>query len=819
MDAEAALQLPKPHSRGVRWATFAASCLAVAVLGGSAWLAYDNLEGVEASDTLGDRVHAARFASEALLSTLKDAETGQRGYLLTGDILYLGPYEVARGRLDGDLAVLVHAPLASPQRAQRIHRIDTLTEAKLSELGRTIAFLQAGKKDAALDVVRSNQGKQIMDTIRAEVDGLNASADLALEQARERVKSLQAWYAVFGLAGLGGLLLSGVVLAHRRAHRSIVAGYAKLVEFARAFGLTQGILRDTDGRITFWNKGAERLYGYTSDEAIGRISHELLRVDFPQPREAIEAEFLRNGQWQGELVHSRRDGSRLNIVSHWAMHRGALGGADSVIEVNADVTALNQAQAALRESEQKLRLVLGASDTGTWAWDLAKGTELEWDARCKMLFGFPSDSPVDYQAWANAILPEDRKQAEEGVARAIDPATAEDDFVCDYRVVHPDGAVRWLAAAGRALFDQDRSDPVGCQAVRIQGTIRDVTEAKRAEFERQQATALLRAIIETAPGLIYAKDRGGRMILANAATLGLIGKPWSEVEGRTDLEFLNNLPQAEKVTENDRRIMESGQAEELEERVGIERSQQERVWLSTKTPLRGADDRIIGLVGISVDITERKRSEDRLHLMINELNHRVKNTLVTVQSMVSQTLRGADPVAQSKLEGRLVALASAHDVLTTENWESAVLDQVVAGVLAPHGGLEDSRFQMSGPRLRVLPRAALAVTMGLHELVTNALKYGALSIENGRVEIRWELTADPEPRFRLVWTESGGPAVTPPERRGFGTILIERSLAMDLDGTAHVSFEPAGVMCVIEAPLCEVIAPAEVMPFRRIGGL
>jgi two-component sensor histidine kinase len=87
------------------------------------------------------------------------------------------------------------------------------------------------------------------------------------------------------------------------------------------------------------------------------------------------------------------------------------------------------------------------------------------------------------------------------------------------------------------------------------------------------------------------------------------------------------------------------------------------------------------------------------------------------------------------------------------------------------------------------------------------------------VEIRWELTADPEPRFRLVWTESGGPAVTPPERRGFGTILIERSLAMDLDGTAHVSFEPAGVRCVIEAPLCEVIAPAEVMPFLRIGGL
>ena len=213
--------------------------------------------------------------------------------------------------------------------------------------------------------------------------------------------------------------------------------------------------------------------------------------------------------------------------------------------------------------------------------------------------------------------------------------------------------------------------------------------------------------------------------------------------------------------------MEQGQTEEMEELVGTE-SGQPRVWLSTKTPLRGPDGQVEGLVGISLEITERKRDEDRLRLMVHELNHRVKNTLVTVNSIASQTLRGADPALRQVLEDRLHALAAAHDVLTSEHWDGAELHNVVAGALAPYGGEQSGRFQVSGPPLRLLPRAALALAMALHELATNAVKYGALSTDalEGRVELRWSTVDD---GLRLVWSERGGPDVVPPSRRGFGT--------------------------------------------------
>jgi PAS domain S-box-containing protein len=200
------------------------------------------------------------------------------------------------------------------------------------------------------------------------------------------------------------------------------------------------------------------------------------------------------------------------------------------------------------------------------------------------------------------------------------------------------------------------------------------TTARRAEAEREQGAALLRTVIESTPSLIFAKDCAGRMVLANGAFLAFLGKTWAEVAGRTDLEFFDDRTEAKAVMENDRRIMAAGRAEACEELVGKD-GNRPRVWLSTKTPLRNADREVIGLVAVSVEITERKQVEDRLRQMVNELNHRVKNTLATVQSIASHTLRGADRTFRQTLEARLLALASAHDILTREGWEGANPDR------------------------------------------------------------------------------------------------------------------------------------------------
>jgi PAS domain S-box-containing protein len=369
-------------------------------------------------------------------------------------------------------------------------------------------------------------------------------------------------------------------------------------------------------------------------------------------------------------------------------------------------------------------------------------------------------------------------------------------------------------ATGRALFEPDQGAPSGRRAVRILGTVRDVSRTKQAEQNQRQADALLRTIVEAAPGLIYAKDRDGRFLVANKAAIDLFGGHWATLQGRTDLELLRDRAQAEAVMANDLRIMELGESEAFEEIMGGDG----RVWFSTKAPLRDENSALLGLVGLSVDITERKRDENRLRQMVNELNHRVKNTLATVQAIASQSLRGTDPAVWQALEGRLLALAAVHDVLTRESWVGAGLHEVVAGALAPHGGIDDVRFVVSGPPLILRPSAVLSLVLGLHELTTNSVRYGALSAATGRVEIRWNIVRGTIPLLRLTWTERGGPPVVQTVRPGFGTWLIKRGMAQDLRGTVRLGFDdPAGVVCSVEAPLTEVAASASVVPLPSLG--
>lgn len=208
--------------------------------------------------------------------------------------------------------------------------------------------------------------------------------------------------------------------------------------------------------------------------------------------------------------------------------------------------------------------------------------------------------------------------------------------------------------------------------------------------------------------------------------------------------------------------------------------------------------------GIVLDVTERKKAEEHQKLLINELNHRVKNTLATVQSIATQTLRNADTLeaARLALEQRLFALSRAHDVLTRENWEGAGLKEIVMEALAPYWNDRENRLSVRGPDVRLTPLMALAFAMALQELATNALKYGALSNPAGKIHIEWDVTREGETsHLHFSWTESGGPRVAEPKRRGFGTRLIERSLAQEMNGKVAVKFAPTGVVCTVDTLL------------------
>jgi two-component sensor histidine kinase len=202
--------------------------------------------------------------------------------------------------------------------------------------------------------------------------------------------------------------------------------------------------------------------------------------------------------------------------------------------------------------------------------------------------------------------------------------------------------------------------------------------------------------------------------------------------------------------------------------------------------------------------TQLARSQADRELLINELNHRVKNTLAAVQGLVSSTMRSALSIADAKtlIEERIIALGRAHDVLTQEYWEGADLRDLALSIVQPYRTEHSNGIEVSGPDLRVNPRAAVALAMVFHELMTNAAKYGALSQPEGRVRVEWSTTEDGgHSTLRVVWMEMGGPLVRAPIRRGFGSALIEQSITRELGSTLEKDFDRAGLICTMMIPL------------------
>jgi two-component sensor histidine kinase len=214
--------------------------------------------------------------------------------------------------------------------------------------------------------------------------------------------------------------------------------------------------------------------------------------------------------------------------------------------------------------------------------------------------------------------------------------------------------------------------------------------------------------------------------------------------------------------------------------------------------------RLLEQAGIKA--TERAAAERLQRLLLEELHHRVKNTLATVMAIASQSLRNATDLEQGRksISHRLIALGRAHDLLLQTNWTRASLPAIVRAAIEPFDSPPHDKFVVRGAEIDVAPAAVLALAMALNELCTNAVKYGALSIPEGSVEITSVLDEDAQ-RFKLIWEEKNGPAVKPPTRRSFGTRLIESSLARLLHGDARLRFEPSGVVCEFDFPLAALI--------------
>lgn len=325
------------------------------------------------------------------------------------------------------------------------------------------------------------------------------------------------------------------------------------------------------------------------------------------------------------------------------------------------------------------------------------------------------------------------------------------------------------------------------------------------EAERDQAVALLRSFVEAVPGVVYAKDTDGRMLIANRGTSDLLGMAPELYLGRTDMEFLQDKQQATKIMRTDRRIMKTGVQEQVEEEVRLADGTP-AVWLSTKAPLRNAEGAVIGLVGTSVDITDRRRAEERERLLAREVDHRGKNLLAVVQSVVQLTRADTIEAFVDSISGRIAALSRAHSLLADSRWDGAELAAIVREELAPFAALRDERVLIAGAPLQLKPDAAQTLALVVHELATNAAKYGSLSTEAGRLGVQWTLDegAAQTVWLNLLWVENGGPPVSAPEGLGFGSTIIKTSIERQLRGRLTKSWRPEGLFCEVSVPVSEL---------------
>ena len=590
---------------------------------------------------------------------------------------------------------------------------------------------------------------------------------------------------------------------------------AEAAELAEALELTPVLVRRLDGSILFWSRGCEQLYGYSAAEAVGRCSHVLLATTFPAsggPAAALAA-LEACGEWRGELLHRHRDGHVVAVLSHWVLRRRPGGGEAVVVEANTDIAALRRAEAEREEARALLAAALDAADMGTWQYDPATGL-MEVSEGADRLFGLPDAGPAGPRPLADylaALHPDDRARVRHQIELA---AALGQDVALEYRVRRPGGTLRWIVSRGGLRTRGDWSQ-------RLMGALVDVTVLKRAQEALARSEARLRLAQEAggigtwewdaATGelhwsretfLIFGLDPDRDRPLGYARTL-----EWVHPEDRGAI-----IAAARKAFGEDgqfaaefRLLRRGPRGTDLgETRWAVARGRR----------LAGPDGRRGRLIGAVVDITDRKLAEERLMLLMREVDHRAKNALAVVQAALRLTPKDDARAYAAAVEGRVKALARAHTLLAQSKWAGTGLRSLLQCELAPfldgtEGEAAGPRVVLAGPPVTLPPQVPQPLGTSLHELATNATKYGALSVPEGCVRVSWTLL--PRGWLRLRWEETGGPALRgAPARTGFGSRVLLASIQDQLGGRVERRWEESGLVCTIEIPIGE--------PSRRADG-
>ncbi len=579
--------------------------------------------------------------------------------------------------------------------------------------------------------------------------------------------------------------LAGLAIERRRLEsdlRDTEARFRALFEQS-AVGIVQV---SPDGRFMMVNRRACEIFGRDADDLIGRTFSEVTHPDDIQRNLDLLHESRDSAEgYELDKRYVRPDGTVVWASVKVRIVRKPGGEIDYIISAILDVTERREADQALRQSESTNRALLAAMP------DLLFGV----DASGRYLYykGPPNASlivePKDFLGRTmTEVLPRDMAET---AMRALTDAIASGGVqVYEYQTQR-DGRLRWWegrvvpASPGEALI-----------------LVRDITSRREAEEALRDSQRRLSLLINQAPIGVIVWNTRFEILQWNPTAQRMFGFSAQEAVGRHG--DLIVPPESRAAVAGVWRDLMAQRGGMYSVNDNITRSGGRIICEWNNTPLVGADGAVIGVSSFVQDVTERVLSERRQALMMQELDHRVKNNMAAVLSLAEQTGRATQDFQefQATFMGRVRALARMHHILAAGRWHGADLRTLVGRVVEPYAGSESDRLNADGPEVSLHPRAAQSMAMTLNELATNAAKHGALSCPGGRVVIRWATELhDGRPVVLLRWSERDGPPTSPPTRRGLGIDLIEGAIIYQLGGKVEFQFPPEGLECSLSAPI------------------
>jgi two-component system CheB/CheR fusion protein len=490
-----------------------------------------------------------------------------------------------------------------------------------------------------------------------------------------------------------------------------------------------------------------------------------------------------------------RDGQPYGVLAAHAREPNVFSRHDAdfvqqVANVLSGVFVSQSAETDLRASEERFRMISDNIPQLAWIAEADTGA-INWYNRRWYEYTGSGDTESLGDGWKRFHHPDHVDSAAQKFRRSLESGQPHEDT---FPLRGADGVYRWFLTRVVPMHDEHG------RIRRWFGTNTDITARLEVEAELEESRRKLQAIINNAPALIYAKDGDGKFVLCNNATAAMLNTTPEMVIGKTDDDFAGAAPRAEDYRGNDREVWETGEVIAREE--PLEVNGETKVFLSQKFPLHDRFGNLYAVCGISTDITDRKQDEQHLRSVMAELNHRVKNTIASIEAIARLQLQRSSSLAEFRdaFSARLRSMGVAHSLLTRAEWRGATLRDILKSELK-HRAPTDTSVTIEGPDITIPPKEALALHMAVHELATNAAKYGALHTPEGRIEVRWTLEETSEqPLVRLQWTESDGPPVEEPTAEGFGTGMIESMVLYELGGEITRTFAPEGFRTTITFP-------------------